>query len=376
MCSLSCCHTQAKLPDLCEQLADTHRCAASALPHRLTQVVSCAACMPLSWCSAGRASKGFRARVAYIFGPAEQSFGAETGARPSFSCARCRVGPRPPSTDASWLQLAHLSVRSAGLDRFYKHRAPTQGPPRPSDRAATGDLTTTSVCMPISLQLPTGGRCFQPRHAQICHHHRCCRAIPRAAAVEASAPTAQAEPEGPLEPSQFKRDIAEEFTQRAPEYDQSDAYHHSLAESLVSLADIQPGQTVLDVATGTGLVAVVAAHAVGPTGRVFGIDMTHAMLCEVRHAVLGHLGRRPTSARLAFERQCSSEILVNTLLLASNPLGWLQTSNPMQENACDSPLAVASQAVHMLHIARLIHGGSHLLVSCHRLSPRGTASSS
>ena len=236
---------------------------------------------------------------------------------------------------------------------FLKHRAPTQGLPRPSDRAATGDLTTTSVCMPISLQLPTGGRCFQPRHAQICHHHRCCRAIPRAAAVEASAPTAQAEPEGPLEPSQFKRDIAEEFTQRAPEYDQSDAYHHSLAESLVSLADIQPGQTVLDVATGTGLVAVVAAHAVGPTGRVFGIDMTHAMLCEVRHAVLGHLGhlgRRPTSARLAFERQCSSEILVNTLLLASNPLGWLQTSNPMQENACDSPLGCRlSSRTHAAH---------------------------
>ena len=41
------------------------------------------------------------------------------------------------------------------------------------------------------------------------------------------------------------------------------------------------GERVLDLATGTGLVALDAAHRVGPQGSVLGVDLTTAMLAKV-----------------------------------------------------------------------------------------------
>ncbi|MBI5379819.1 MAG: arsenite methyltransferase [Nitrospirae bacterium] len=46
----------------------------------------------------------------------------------------------------------------------------------------------------------------------------------------------------------------------------------------VALADLQPGETVLDIGSGAGLDALLAARRVGPTGRVIGLDMTPAMI--------------------------------------------------------------------------------------------------
>ncbi len=48
------------------------------------------------------------------------------------------------------------------------------------------------------------------------------------------------------------------------------------------LASLQPGQTVLDLGSGAGFDAFLAARAVGPTGRVIGVDMTAEMLQQAR----------------------------------------------------------------------------------------------
>ena len=45
---------------------------------------------------------------------------------------------------------------------------------------------------------------------------------------------------------------------------------------------LQPGETVLDLGSGPGLDAFIAAKAVGPQGRVIGVDMTPAMLERAR----------------------------------------------------------------------------------------------
>ena len=41
---------------------------------------------------------------------------------------------------------------------------------------------------------------------------------------------------------------------------------------------LRPGETVLDLGSGTGKICFIAAQVVGPTGRVIGVDMTDAML--------------------------------------------------------------------------------------------------
>jgi ubiquinone/menaquinone biosynthesis C-methylase UbiE len=46
----------------------------------------------------------------------------------------------------------------------------------------------------------------------------------------------------------------------------------------VALVKLRPGAVVLDIGTGTGLVAAAAQDAVGPSGRVIGIDGSREML--------------------------------------------------------------------------------------------------
>jgi len=50
----------------------------------------------------------------------------------------------------------------------------------------------------------------------------------------------------------------------------------------LAFAEVRPGQTVLDLGSGAGLDLVLAGHAVGPTGRVIGVDMTDAMIARAR----------------------------------------------------------------------------------------------
>jgi arsenite methyltransferase len=48
----------------------------------------------------------------------------------------------------------------------------------------------------------------------------------------------------------------------------------------LALANVEPGEIVLDLGSGAGFDALLAARLVGPTGRVVGIDMTPEMLAR------------------------------------------------------------------------------------------------
>src|SRR6188508_1426860 len=49
-----------------------------------------------------------------------------------------------------------------------------------------------------------------------------------------------------------------------------------------ALATIQPGETVLDLGSGGGIDVFLSARRVGPTGKVYGLDMTDEMLALAR----------------------------------------------------------------------------------------------
>ena len=85
----------------------------------------------------------------------------------------------------------------------------------------------------------------------------------------------------------------------APTYDDwADNLHRKAAKRLGDLVDPKPGQHVLDVGCGTGLLTRQVADAVGKNGIVVGIDISEGMLAQARKE------RRPntTLVSMAAER--------------------------------------------------------------------------
>ena len=77
--------------------------------------------------------------------------------------------------------------------------------------------------------------------------------------------------------------IADTFNARAAGY-AGGAWHRIYAERLVDLANLQPGQAILDAGAGTGFAALAIARRVGPSGRVVAVDISPGMLTEARTA--------------------------------------------------------------------------------------------
>jgi len=85
----------------------------------------------------------------------------------------------------------------------------------------------------------------------------------------------------------------ENYTGTAPEnYERYfvPAIGASLAAELVDVAALRPGERVLDVACGTGVVARLAAEQVDADGAVAGVDINAGMLGVARSAVRPELG--------------------------------------------------------------------------------------
>lgn len=76
------------------------------------------------------------------------------------------------------------------------------------------------------------------------------------------------------------------YDDRAARYD--DSWHPRFAGHVVELADLQPGEHVLDLACGTGLVSYLASHQVGPLGMVTGTDISSGMLAAARAKKSSH----------------------------------------------------------------------------------------
>jgi arsenite methyltransferase len=124
----------------------------------------------------------------------------------------------------------------------------------------------------------------------------------------------------PLEPATAEADWTAGFSPTA------DAYDGWLLEAasgpcgmVIDHLELSPGQTVLDLGSGTGRESVQAARRVGPAGRVIGIDLTPAMVQRAdtlaRQLGMDHVEfRRGDAEQLDLPDQSVDVILCNGLL--------------------------------------------------------------
>ncbi len=82
----------------------------------------------------------------------------------------------------------------------------------------------------------------------------------------------------------YKQQVIDFFDSRTS-YDTEGEKHPREAKKLLSSVLVEPGQSILDIATGTGLLAVSAAQKVAPTGSVIGVDFSSGMLAQAREKI-------------------------------------------------------------------------------------------
>jgi ubiquinone/menaquinone biosynthesis C-methylase UbiE len=87
----------------------------------------------------------------------------------------------------------------------------------------------------------------------------------------------------PVNPKQALK----KYRRNAPTYDHDYTYGKAemLRQKTISLLHLKPGNVVLDVACGTGLSFPLIMQAIGPDGRLIGIEMSPEMLAIAHEKV-------------------------------------------------------------------------------------------
>jgi len=96
---------------------------------------------------------------------------------------------------------------------------------------------------------------------------------------------------------------------------------------LLEMADIRPGEQVLDVACGTGLVTCRAARQVGAHGTVIGVDVAGKMVAYAQQVAASQQLRQITWARMDAEALLLPDETFDVALCA---LGLMYVPHPVQ----------------------------------------------
>ena len=85
-----------------------------------------------------------------------------------------------------------------------------------------------------------------------------------------------------IESDNYKQQVTAFFAQRT-QYDNNFTYNRAI--KLLECIPLFSGEKILDVATGTGIIAIAASETVGDTGTVIGVDISSVMLEQARKKI-------------------------------------------------------------------------------------------
>ncbi|GAB4544479.1 MAG: methyltransferase domain-containing protein [Anaerolineales bacterium] len=92
-----------------------------------------------------------------------------------------------------------------------------------------------------------------------------------------------------------KARLAEHFDAVSSTYDGLD-FLQVAARRFVECAPLSAGMSVLDVATGTGIVPLLAAEKIGAAGKIIGVDISAEMLAVAKQNLAARMAKSPDSS--------------------------------------------------------------------------------
>lgn len=160
------------------------------------------------------------------------------------------------------------------------------------------------------------------------------------------------------------------FDRWGPQYD-LDEVHPRIVSLLLEPVHIRAGSRVLDIATGTGLVALNAAREVGRTGEVVGIDIAEGMLA-VAHRKAQAAGlenvvfRQADAEKLSFRPESFDYIFCSSALVLMQDMasalrhwrGFLKPGGAIAFDTPAKPFGISDYAITAaaMHGVRLAYG--------------------
>lgn len=125
-----------------------------------------------------------------------------------------------------------------------------------------------------------------------------------------------------LELNEYKQGVADSYDRRSQSYDNSE-WHVHICHRLLEYSQVSAGQTILDIGTGTGHLAIAAAQVVGDQGQVIGIDISAGMLKQAQSKV-DALGLNNVEFQLADAEALDYPIHNFDHILSANTFPWME----------------------------------------------------
>jgi cyclopropane fatty-acyl-phospholipid synthase-like methyltransferase len=125
-----------------------------------------------------------------------------------------------------------------------------------------------------------------------------------------------------LELDDYKQEVADFYDRRSQTYDDNESLIQ-ICHRLLEYAQVEVGQTILDIGTGTGHLAIALAQIVGDKGRVIGIDISPRMLEQARIKV-DELRFKNIELQLADAEALDYPINTFDRILCANTFPWLE----------------------------------------------------
>jgi ubiquinone/menaquinone biosynthesis C-methylase UbiE len=126
----------------------------------------------------------------------------------------------------------------------------------------------------------------------------------------------------PLELNDYKQGVANFYDRRSQTYDNGE-WRVQICRRLLKYSQIGAGQTVLDIGTGTGYLAIATAQIIGDQGQVIGIDISAGML-EQAQSKVNVLGLSNVKFQLADAEALDYPANHFDYILCANTFPWIE----------------------------------------------------